>query len=84
MKQISLFEVLPKTTKTQVLKPKIGNCEKTCKNYNYMFPDGTIDRYLSGGRRCVNMDFDKKQIIINNIWYCTCKNYEVKEKDGDT
>ena len=69
---------MPKTTKTQILKPSVGSCEKTCKNYDTKLPDGSTDRYITGEPRCVNMDFDRKQLIIDNKWYCTCKNYEVK------
>ena len=66
------------------LKPAIGKCEKQCANYNTTLPDGKTDRYATGQPRCVNMSFDDKSLIINNMWYCTCKNFKTKGDKYDT
>lgn len=81
MEQLSIFDLLPKEkkVKAQILKPSIPKCSRSCKNYSTTLPDGTTDRYVTGQPRCVHMDFDKKCLIINNIWYPTCKNYLPKE-----
>ena len=84
---MEIVEFLPKgkSKKQQklvsALTPTIGRCEKRCGNYCTHFEDGTLDTYVDGSPRCVNMQFSDANLVCKNIWVTTCTNYIPKTKE---
>lgn len=85
--QITFLDIVDKTEKEK-LTPEIWNCQKTCKNFTNVFPDGDKDFFFDGSPRCCYPEAyagfgssgkQWKNKVINNMWHSWCKCYIPKD-----
>lgn len=55
--------------------PTVWGCLKSCKNFNSIKADGSIDYFPNTQvRRCINLSIRSK--LVNNYYQSRCNNYQ--------